>query len=354
MKDTYSITKTVMSLEEERSLLLNATIVFDTNILLNFYKYSSKTREDACNTIETIKDRLFLPYQVGLEYYNNRERIIREQKDLAHNLKKEIDNCFDVKLNLIEQSDFYSIIQEHRRKIKEEIDEKNKERPQFEPDNIRQFWEKMYEGKTSPEPSIQEKIDLCSSFQKRYELGIPPGFKDESKKHNLYGDAFIWLDILKYAKNNKQDIIFVSEDIKSDWIKDGSLKIELIKEFQSETGRKIKHYTFKTFLKKIAKELKIKLSQTTKTELKSLEETLEKIRKFYQTKNNLNKITPIISDNFQNITIAPELLKAMKQQTEFLRKISYNPLQMSLDNREALINALSEWHKTEISDIKNE
>ena len=120
MKDTYSNSKIGLSSEEEKELLLNATIVFDTNILLNFYKYSSKTCKDACNTIEKIKDRLFLPYQVGLEYYNNRERIIKEQKDLAHNLKKEIDNCFDGKLKLIQQSDFYSILQEHRRKIKEE------------------------------------------------------------------------------------------------------------------------------------------------------------------------------------------------------------------------------------------
>lgn len=318
MKDTYSITKTVMSLEEERSLLLNATIVFDTNILLNFYKYSSKTCKDACDTIETIKDRLFLPYQVGLEYYNNRERIIREQKDLAHNLKKEIDNCFDVKLNLIEQSDFYSIIQEHRRKIKEEIDEKNKERPQFEPDNIRQFWEKMYEGKTSPEPSIQEKIDLCSNFQKRYELGIPPGFKDESKKHNLYGDVFIWLDILEYAKKEKKDIIFVSEDIKSDWIKDGSLKIELIKEFQSETGQKIKHYTFETFLKSIVKEQKIKLSKTTKTELKSFASTFQQMQKNHQIYEKLNNINNKLNFINQNSSF----IKSINQQQELLNKLS--------------------------------
>lgn len=328
MKDTYSTTKTVMSPEEERRLLLNATIVFDTNILLNFYKYSSRTCKDACDTIEKVKDRLFLPYQVGLEYYNNRERIIKEQKELANYLKKEIDNCFNEKLNLIEQSDFYSIIQEHRRKIKEEIDEKNKERPQFEPDNIRQFWEKMYEGKTSPEPSIQKKLDLCGIIQKRYELNIPPGFKDENKKHNLYGDAFIWLDILEYAKKEKKDIIFVSEDIKSDWIKDGSLKVELIKEFYSETGQKIKHYTFETFLKKIAKEQKIVLPKSTREEIEKMAEAFQNIQnayKNYMVSSGINDSLKQLSEKLSNALKTPEMIELQNNLVKAISS-SVNPI----------------------------
>ena len=51
MKNTYHRPK--LSSEEEKNLLLNATIVFDTNILLNFYKYSANTYKDACDVVET-------------------------------------------------------------------------------------------------------------------------------------------------------------------------------------------------------------------------------------------------------------------------------------------------------------
>ena len=49
-----------------------AVIVLDTNILLNLYRYSEETRDDILAVMESMKDRLWMLYQVGLEYFNNR------------------------------------------------------------------------------------------------------------------------------------------------------------------------------------------------------------------------------------------------------------------------------------------
>lgn len=351
MKNTYHRPK--LSSEEEKNLLLNATIVFDTNILLNFYKYSANTYKDACDVVETVKDRLFLPYQVGLEYYNKRKKIIKGQNELAKNIKKEIDNFFNVSLNLLEQSDFHSIIQEHRKKIKEEIDEKNKIKPKFSPDHIQEFWERVYKDKVSVAPSVSKKIELCNTINKRYELEIPPGFKDDNKKHNLYGDALIWLDILEYAKTNNQDIIFVSDDTKQDWVKDGDLRMELIKEFQYETNKKIKHYTFETFIKKITKEQRITLQETTQAELKNLAEVFKNIQNFSQF-NKMNDIVKSIQNNYRDILQNSAfkndaIINACNQYNKFIKKINYDPIQISkMYQANALIDYVNHLNRTKI------
>ena len=67
---------------------------------------------------------------------------------------------------------------------------------------------------------VMEKIKDLSKLEKdfniRCENKIPPGF-DEDKKTNVYGDFFIWNEIL-----NKQEVnhkaIFLSNDQKKDWV----------------------------------------------------------------------------------------------------------------------------------------
>lgn len=279
MKNTYA--KPILSITEESALIKNATIVFDTNILLNFHKYSTSTFQNVGDIVRKLKDRLFLPYQVGLEYYQKKSEIIKEQKELPDFLKKTIDRFFNG-LNLHKGSDFYSIIEKYGKEIKEAITKKAKEIQLPKPEEITQFWETVYQGKNSSAPSSEERIKLCDLIKKRYEFGIPPGFSDLAKKSNLYGDALIWFDILKYAKNNQQDIIFVSEDTKPDWVKDGNLRLELVEEFQTETHHKIKHYTFEAFLKKISRQQGSTLSPNTQKELKRVAENIKQIQEKYQ------------------------------------------------------------------------
>lgn len=315
MKNTYA--KPILSATEESSLLKNATIVFDTNILLNFHKYSTATFQNARDIVKKLKDRLFLPYQVGLEYYQKKSEIIKEQRELPDFLKKTIDRFFNG-LNLHKGSDFYSIIEKYGKEIKEAITKKAKEIQSPKPEEITQFWETVYQGKNSSAPSSEERIKLCDLIKRRYEFGIPPGFSDLAKKSNLYGDALIWFDILKYAKNNQKDIIFVSEDTKPDWVKDGNLRLELVEEFQTETHHKIKHYTFESFLKKISKQQGSILPPNTQKELKRVAENLKQIQERYQNlwddsgiKNSLkafddkwrNPLKSIIENNLQNYSL---------------------------------------------------
>ncbi len=64
----------------------------DTNVLLDLYSYSSEVRKEIIETFEKVSDRIWIPHQVALEYYDNKERIKKNQED---NYKFLIDIIID-------------------------------------------------------------------------------------------------------------------------------------------------------------------------------------------------------------------------------------------------------------------
>ncbi len=63
---------------------------------------------------------------------------------------------------------------------------------------------------------IENLSDLEKDFNIRCENKIPPGF-DENKEKNVYGDFFIWNEILN-NQENKHKAILLSNDSKRDWV----------------------------------------------------------------------------------------------------------------------------------------
>ncbi len=104
---------------------------------------------------------------------------------------------------------------------------------------------------------------------------IPPGYKDALTKSGIrqYGDLIIWKEILRFAKEHNTDIIFISNDVKADWIivdesdkckkQEKPLKEELgnpirelLAEFEEDTGHKIWFYQTSKFIEHIEKTYK--------------------------------------------------------------------------------------------------
>ncbi len=53
-----------------------STFVFDTNFLLDLYRVSSTTSEDFLRVLESLQNRIWLPYQVANEFLERREEVI--------------------------------------------------------------------------------------------------------------------------------------------------------------------------------------------------------------------------------------------------------------------------------------
>lgn len=69
--------------DSEKKVLLNtATLVFDTNVLLNIYRCSKSTRDVLLEIMNSFKDRLWIPYQVAKEFMSNRPEVIIETKNI--------------------------------------------------------------------------------------------------------------------------------------------------------------------------------------------------------------------------------------------------------------------------------
>ena len=73
--------------DEYNDILKNALISFDTNVLLNMYKYSKKASSETFDALKTIKDRILISYYVIREFTNNRKKVridnIREYERLS-------------------------------------------------------------------------------------------------------------------------------------------------------------------------------------------------------------------------------------------------------------------------------
>lgn len=66
--------------EEIKAIWDNGLIIFDTNVLLNLYRYSDTTRETLIDLISKFSDKIYLPHQAALEYNRNRYEVIAEQE----------------------------------------------------------------------------------------------------------------------------------------------------------------------------------------------------------------------------------------------------------------------------------
>lgn len=259
--------------QQYKKLWDKAVFVFDTNVLLNLYRYTETTRQDWLNVFGEIKDRVFLPYWVGYEYQKNRLRTIKEEKEthdkVLGTVKKEISKITE-QLNKHRRfqalsKNFTENFQESKKIIEEEVSSY----PDFESkDTIREFLDSIFVNNIGPALSVEDRLALVEEGKKRFASKIPPGFEDEKTKEgeSIYSDYFIWTEIISYSQTNKLPIIFVTDDNKGDWwnIQSGK-KLGphplLLTEFREKTGMDYHQYEPGNFLSYCKEYLKDQVSQ---------------------------------------------------------------------------------------------
>lgn len=90
--------------ESQRKEIWNkAILVFDTNVLLNLYKYSNGTRNEFMTIMERAIDRLWLPHQVALEFLLNRREKIKDQELEYNNHIKAIRDAQGAAIEVIDK-----------------------------------------------------------------------------------------------------------------------------------------------------------------------------------------------------------------------------------------------------------
>ena len=296
--------------EQYKNIWNDATFVLDANVLLNLYRYSSETQDEVIKILELTKDRLWIPYQVADEFLRNRLSVISQHSKSYNEAIKQLD----LLINDFENNKQHPFISDiNLKKLSDIFDDIKKELTEGRDNEIKKSTEdklldqivSFCEGKIGANFSLEEKKKISQEGKTRYDLHIPPGYKDKEKIKGdpsglkQYGDFFIWKQILKQASASKKNIILVTDDQKEDWwtIFQGMPlhpRPELIKEFADETGKSILIYQSNRFIKYAATHFKKDINEGALKEMEDLKElnkpesAITKIQQYVESVNLIN------------------------------------------------------------------
>jgi hypothetical protein len=240
-KSFYKLNK-----DEYQKLWENALFVFDTNILLNLYRYQSSTRDELLKVIEKLSQRVWIPNHVALEFQRNRLSVIAEQHKRYSEVRNIVSKSITGMQNELEglqlkkrhshinPDKLLDSMQEVKKLFFDELEKLEEQSISLSSsDQILDRLDALFSNKVGvPFPNQDELEKLFKLGDERFKKQIPPGFKDAHKDDKKpddftfgglaykrkFGDLIVWTQIKEYAKEKKlQDIIFITDDGKSDW-----------------------------------------------------------------------------------------------------------------------------------------
>lgn len=239
--------------DEMKELWENSIFAFDANILLNLYRYSSKTRDRMLKIFEDLQQKIWIPHQIAYEFARRRCDVIFETNEKYNKLEEKIINlaCDELRLKADEGA-----IDSLRKEINQWITKLKKRNVIVSlpsEDAILDRLLGIFSGNVGPAFSQGEIEQIEKEGIQRYEKRIPPGYKDSIKKENKYGDLIAWKQMIEYGIKNKKSIIYVSDDKKEDWyleIKGKTVgpRPELLEEYWAKTNQRFYLYTMDRFV----------------------------------------------------------------------------------------------------------
>ena len=257
--------------EEYECLWKEALIVLDTNILLNLYRLPTTARHELINVLDTLKDRLWIPHHVALEFQRRRLTVISAERKsiedalsavsrLVDETKKKVDALQIDKRGLgINSQPLISELDNAKEQLIAAITTAHNSQLDISAsDPIRQRLDELFESRVGVGPQSQEELDLLvSDGEERFKEKSPPGFLDVEKDKNpneatfifdrikyqrKFGDLILWRQLIQHAKtSNIKNILLITADRKEDWWWQEQGKTigphpELIREIQRESG----------------------------------------------------------------------------------------------------------------------
>ena len=267
---------------ELQSLWNTALIVFDTNVLLNFYRYSDRTIQDFLSLLRNLDERIWIPHQVAYEFHEERLTVINQQSNVyatslsSLNLLK--DEFSNKNRNPFLSEGLFNEFSEILTKVTAELHEKSTQYLlKIQKDEMLETISEIFEGRVGSPFTVEKNKDIYTQGNSRYAKRIPPGYEDAKKpEEKRFGDLVMWLQIIEKAKNESRSVIFVTDERKEDWWLLHSGKVigprpELRKEFVDSVGQLFYVYQPFKFLEYASKHFNTSIDTTTITEVKDLQ-----------------------------------------------------------------------------------
>ncbi|MGF9872889.1 PIN-like domain-containing protein [Bacillus tropicus] len=347
--------------DEFKDIFNDCYFVIDTNVLLNLYRYSEITADELLEILKGVSDRLWMPYQVGVEYHFNRVNVILEQQLAYDNICQKIDSQateliskFKKGLNnrhpKIHADTIAQKMQDSFNEIITDLKQDKEKHPNLlSEDRIRDTLNELYAGKIG-DPYTQEQLEkIYEEGAERYKKKMPPGFEDEKDKKDKtkeydgivyldeFGDLVVWKQIIDKAKNDQKPIIFVTDDVKEDWwqIEKGRTigpRVELLNEFRREVDVPFYMYKSEQFINQIQLHLSEEVNEVAIKEIEDLREYSKIYNGYEQNLSEVeNELELVDSESEQEsykrygeilVSTIPEDLKKLRE--------SYSPYEIGV------------------------
>ncbi len=248
--------------ETVEQIVKTGTIALDTNALLDLYRVGREQREQILSVLRDNSDRIFVPYQVALEFQRDRLTVLEEidtvyakildglQLKQPHveeirdqDLRMEVEKLFDQAQRL-----FAKNLTKLREKHTITFDEAR------EKDPVRDALDELLtDSSLGRRPDAVVLTERRSEAADRVKNRIPPGFGDADKP-DPSGDYLAWAELLDHAKNSNRALLWVTNDEKKgDWYRRqrgqtiGPLP-ELVAEMQTVTSHPYHQTNLGSFL----------------------------------------------------------------------------------------------------------
>jgi hypothetical protein len=314
---------------------------FDTNVLLNLYRFTPESRQNLLTLLEAVKDRVWLPHQVGLEYHENRVEVIISQRELYEGLKKEIDDAIKAIQKDRRSGSFYvtTVIEpilKTLQQVRADLDKQKDDHPDLLADDpILEVLTNLFDGKVGDPYKEKEQQERCGLAKKRFEAKTPPGFRDSSRSKKKdgdrqYGDVILWFQLLDHAKTITQPLVLITDETGDDWwLKDQGRttgpRPELLQEMYLEAkGKWFYMYSTDKFLEYSKQLLNLEVKPQAIQEAKDIkkqdEERAESIKTLAEIVSR--PIFPNLSDVIKGLDLSGisqrnhSLAEALRQQSE--------------------------------------
>ena len=216
-----------------RSLLTKGLIVPDTNVLLNLYRYNEQTRNDFLSVLDGLGDRLWVPRQVMVEFWRNREKVLQDPRDTEKTIRElteQRDRTIEtlrawinrVGLSNERKTHLSEIISQAFDSVAAVVKDADDDAAEFahntNRDSVLIELESILEGRVGGPLDKTEHENALREAKRRAEAKQPPGYKDFGKPgDDSAGDYLIWNQILKEVMSRPRDVLIVTADVKDDW-----------------------------------------------------------------------------------------------------------------------------------------
>lgn len=229
--------------------------IFDSNVLLDLYRLPESASKDLLKVLKSkeFTNRIWIGFQVLVEFLNNRHEAISDQKNKFGVVRKHLTECssqyFEIlsalsgelsqlklkqRHSLIDPDKFItaSNIESGIKFVRDFIDHldslEKKQSDVNDRDSLQDLVLELFDGKIGEGFSKAELEKFYELGEKRYQNSIPPGYKDKGKTGSYliddrefirkFGDLILWHEIIKKAKSeNLKYVVLITGDVKEDW-----------------------------------------------------------------------------------------------------------------------------------------